>query len=227
MAASQQAVTFGRVDARHDRILVVASGPSANALPIDSIRDAAIGGAHIIAVNRAILWMPLAHSWFTLDPDRRVLPILRGAMDDVNRYAAVPDDYGTSMARVIYHRCDVPNGITYLRRIAGDGPLGSRDTLSEDPGSIHTGNSAYGAFGLAYLMKPQKIAMVGVDGTRRRYAYSRDRPLRSMDHLPALFRSSVSQVLGSGIEVRNGSKESRVGCYERCNPEEAVRWVMR
>src|SRR3546814_2104226 len=71
---------------RHTRCALV-TGVQTCALPISTVA----AGARVIAVNQAILWLPVAHSWFTLDPDDRVRPLMQRPRDGVTYYAAVPD----------------------------------------------------------------------------------------------------------------------------------------
>ena len=167
----------------------------------------------------------LALSWFTLDPDSRMLPTMRQARAGCVYYAAVPPDYGCANALVRYHRIEPPAGVTYLRRLAGEGPLGARYGLSDDASTIHTGNSAYGALGLAYLMGARSVAILGLDGTRDAYAYGPGRPLGDFAHLPALFRSALPQLARAGVTVQNGSPASRIDCFPRLTPQAAVAWI--
>lgn len=95
--------------------------------------------------------------------------------------------------------------------------------LSEDPGTINTGNSGFGGLGLAYHMRPHKVALLGVDGRKERRVDG-GMP-RSLDHLPALFESAVPQLRSAGIEVANGSPDSEVDCFPRMTPREAVQWL--
>lgn len=220
------AVPWGCVGVRAERVMIVASGPSQRALAPAAIAEASASGVHVIAINGALRWYNLAAaSWFTLDPDRRTLPLMQAPRAGVVYYAAVPVDYGQSHARVAYHRVAPAAGVTYLRRVAGPGVLGSRTRLSEDPGAIHTGNSAWGALGVAYLMQPRLIAFLGLDGTREEYAYGAGRPFGNFDHLPALFASALPQLAAAGIQVLNGSPASRITCFPRATPEAALAWI--
>lgn len=233
MAASDKAVTalpWGQVTARHDRIVIVAGGSSLRRLHFASLERAARAGAHVIAVNGAIAWLPVAHSWFTLDPDDRVRPLMARPRTGVHYYAAVPADYGRPDAHRRNHRAPAEPGITWLHRVTGDGYLSARATLSEDPGAIHTGNSAWGALGLAYHMCRQvldhRIALLGVDADRGPYAFMSGRPRTPFDHLPALFESALPQLRARCIAVMNGSRRSRVACFTRCEPNAALDWLM-
>ena len=227
-------VLWGTVSARAERVLIVAAGPSQRSLPMGAIASVAAAGVHVISVNAALAWaatsMMPASSWFTLDPDPRTLPLMREPYwrresgPAVDFYAAVPEDYGDPNARVEYHRTEPPPEVTYLHRVAGDGPLSCRYGLSEDPAAIHTGNSAWGALGLAYLMGAQLIAFLGLDGTRSRYAYGSGRP-GCLAHLPELFRSSLPQLNRHRVRVLNGSPASRITCFPCVTPEAALAWI--
>src|SRR3546814_472142 len=174
---------------RHTRCALV-TGVQTCALPISTVA----AGARVIAVNQAILWLPVAHSWFTLDPDDRVRPLMQRPRDGVTYYAAVPDDYGQPHAYRRNHRAPAEPGITWLHRLTGAGTLKARACLSEDRGAIHTGNSAWGALGLAYHMCRQgmdhRVALLGVDADSAPYAFLSGQPRTPFDHLPALFESA-------------------------------------
>ncbi|MGV2811731.1 hypothetical protein [Enterobacter cancerogenus] len=64
--------------------------------------------------------------------------------------------------------------------------------LSDEPTKIHSGNSAYGALGLAYHLGFADVALVGVDGTAEsRIEGGRS---RNLSHLPLLFASALLQI---------------------------------
>lgn len=212
---------WGSVQCVAPRVAIVATGPSAEELTLALLEDAAEAGVHVIAVNGAIAWPPVAHSWFTLDPDRRNRPRMANPRSGTHYYAAVPDDYGSPTALHNRHRAPAERGVTWLRRFRGSVPL------SCDPRAIRSGNSAFGALNLAWLMRAERVALIGVDGTPSRHAYERRRSIRSMSHLPSLFRSATSQLEDRNVEVRNGSPDSRVTCFPRCAPDEAIEWVAR
>lgn len=169
------------------RGIVVGSGPSARGFaPPD--------GVTIIAVNGAIEWLPRADYFFTLDPGADNLRRLHNPVPDIHYCAAVPE--GTVL----------PAHVKRLVRVSDRGrePVshGSPEWwlwrwsavtgLSERPGYIHSGNSAYGALGLAYHLRFTEVALVGVDGT--------DDPRveggmpRNLSHLPLLFASALHQI---------------------------------
>lgn len=225
METSDQVVTWAKVTARADRIAIVGSGPSAGEIDASVFNDLDTVGVHIIAINRALNWLPVAHSWFTLDPDDRIRPLMERRRPGVDYYAAVPDDYGRPDAKIAYHRHTPAKGICWLHRIAGDGVLSAKDRLSERRGAIHTGNSVWGGLGLAYLMRPQKVAFVGLDATNEPYAHGGGAPRTRFDHLPQLFASALPQLARRGVKIRNGSRHSRVTCFRRCEPLWALDWL--
>lgn len=181
---------------------------------------------YIIAVNRIVKWLPICHAFFTLDPDPYVLPILNVPKNDIVYWAAVPGDYGTPNARIMYHRVTrVHDHVNFLHRLAGNGPLHSHPTLSESPDSIHTGNSLYGALGLAYHMRPERIGFWGLDATAEDYAYGAGKPRGSLLHLPELFASSMAQLANRRISVLNGSKTSRVSCFPKATPDAVLEFL--
>jgi len=196
--------------AAYDRILIVATGPSIEGVPFPPMP-----GVYIIAVNKAIEWLPHADAFFSMDPDRHVLPLLLDRRPGVVYYVALPNRYPL---------IDLPD-VTFLRRVYGEGPRGTCYGLAEDTSKIHAGNSAYGALGVAYHMRPKKIALVGLDATDIGHAYERRNPGWSLEHLPYLFSTAGQQLEAQGIEVVNGSPRSLVKCFHRVTPKRALSWV--
>jgi len=180
-------------------------------------------GVLVIAVNGAIEWCDAADWFFSLDPSIYVCGLVQRPRTGVKYHMAVPDTFGTRRAPLRRHQAPRLVHVTYLRRLTGKGVRGARPRLSEDSGAIHTGNSAYGALGLAYHQRPARIALLGVDGTNSGYAYLPGRQGGSLGHMPALFASAVPQL--AGIEVINGSPASRVDCFPRVSPEAALAWI--
>lgn len=206
-----------------DRVAVLGFGPSLRCL---AERDAARlidRGVAVIAVNRAILAWPATH-WFTLDPDDRNRPIMAAKPRAATYYAAVPGDYGCRDAARTLHRAPAEPGVTYLRRIEGRGRWKAVPTLSEDQGAIHTGNSAWGALQVAWLMNAKRIGIFGVDGSPNGYARGPGTPY-DLGHLPALFATAVGQIRERGVFVFNASPLSRVICFPRCPVERGLRWL--
>lgn len=220
--------TFDTVTQRAKRILIIASGKSAADMDMDLVRQAKLAGVYVLAVNRSWDWCKPINGWFTLDPDDLVMKYITAEPCGVQRFVAVPEDYGKPDARVSYHRnVERSPNVSYLRRFSGRGPLRSAYDLAENPSNIHTGNSAWGALGLAYHMKPERIALIGVDANRNTgYAHANGKPRTNLRHLPDLFRSAVDRLSSEGIEVCNGSPDSRVLCFVRRDPNRTVKWIM-
>ncbi|MHA7916017.1 hypothetical protein [Alloalcanivorax xenomutans] len=168
-------------------VIIVASGPSARGFrPPD--------GLTVIAVNGAIDWISRADYWFTLDPSPDNVHRMTERRPGVHYCAAVPPE------------TELPSGVVRFERVASDGPVprdprtpedwlcrwGAVPGLSINPNTIHTGNSAYGALGLAYHLGAHKVALVGVDAT------GEDRveggTPGNLSHLPLLFASALDQM---------------------------------
>lgn len=224
-------IKWSVVGTKAERVLIVGAGPSLRRehLPIiDSLNS--IPGAnpvHVIAVNRIIQYLENVNSWFTLDPDDRVLPLMRAQREGVDYYAAVPDDYGLPTAAVKYHRIDLIEGVKWLKRITGKGPLKCKYGLSQTRNQINTGNSLWGAFGLAFHMRPKKIVLCGLDATQEPYGILDGAPRGDLSHLPNLFASSLGQITDNDIEVVNASLGSHVTCFEKRTFGAAVNWLLR
>lgn len=167
--------------------IIVASGPSARGFaPPENIP--------IIAVNGAIDWIERADYAFTLDPSPANMRRFSNHRPGVEYVMALP--YGDT----------APENVTRYRRIAvrGNQPRGRSSvewllwrlscvkTLCAIPGCIHTGNSAWGALGLAYHLGFQHVALVGVDGSREiNLDGDNSGDLR---HLRELFLSALDQI---------------------------------
>lgn len=210
-------VQFESVTQRHRLIAIVASGPSARGFKAPE-------GVTVVAVNGAIEWLDRADYWFTLDPCKRNRQRMLNRRPGVEYFAAVPSTYGTPRAPLPVMRHPAPPGVRYLNRVAGDGFLGAKIPLSDDPFRIHTGNSAWGALGLAYLMRPKRIALFGVDGSREpRVEGGKSGPLQ---HLPGLFLSAVEQMERAGIHVTVGSTSTTLRGFPKMTPRQAAAWLV-
>lgn len=210
---------YGRVEHKANRVLIVAGGPSAEPVTRMTFPD----GVHVIGVNGAADWLPAMHAWVTVDPCTENRQRMRNKRGDATYYAAVPSDYGTRRAQCSDHRAEAERGIVWLRRMTGFGPLGARAGLSADPSGIHTGNSAYGALGVALHMRARRVVLVGVDGNRVRRVDG-GTP-HSLTHLPDLFASARDDLAWSGCEVVNASPGSTVSCFPRMPLQRAMRWI--
>lgn len=195
------------------RAVIVASGPSAkNFFPPD--------GVTVIAVNGAIDWLgPVADYWFSLDLSDANLERLHNPVAGVQYCAAVPRDYSR-----------LPDHVRRFHRIAKRGvePFVPQSpewwcwrwsavrTLSEYEDCIHTGNSAWGALGLAYILGAKRVALVGVDADGQPRVEG-GRP-GNLSHLPMLFESALGQI----DLVNCGAMTSRV---PKLSIAEGMQWL--
>lgn len=170
------------------KAVIVGSGPSAAGFaPPD--------GVTVIAVNGVIEWISRADYWFTLDPSPENMERMRKPRDGVRYCAAVGENR------------QLPAHVTrYLRVAAGDGvPEPAKGTpawwfwrwqavagLSDEKGRIHTGNSAYGALGLAYHLGARRAVLIGVDASGEKRIEGGHS--RNLSHLPMLFASALPQM---------------------------------
>ncbi|HHA1396931.1 hypothetical protein [Enterobacter soli] len=169
-----------------DRVIIVASGPSAE-------RFVPPRGVPVIAVNGAIDWISRASYFFTLDPSSVNMRRLRVRRRNVGYFAAgIP--------------ASIPHVYEFERlSLRGEEPLvkhspewwlwrwSARLGLSEDPRYIHNGNSAWGALGLAYHLGFKDVALVGVDATQEARVHTGGKP-NNLSHLPLLFKSALPQI---------------------------------
>jgi len=219
---------WGQIKAREKKVLIVATGPSLRPEHLPRISELLVdSGIHVIAVNRAIEKVAFVNSWFTLDPSSKNQLLMAVPVEGVTYYAAVPNDFGKPSARVDHHREPKDSNAVYLRRITGNGPWSAKYGLSEVPWAIHTGNSAWGALGVAYLMFPKWIVLLGVDGTQEQYGIINGRPKNDLSHLPNLFATALAQLQNRKITVLNGSSDSKVTCFPRNDPISAVEWLKK
>lgn len=218
-----EGVIFGQIDNVADRVLILGAGPSLQRVDRALLLKVA-ASIRTIVVNAAVEAVVRPSDWFTLDFDQRTRALASRCRPPTRVIAAVPDDFGTPNARVIMHRCDAPKNVLYLRRLAGDGPWSSKFGLSDDPGTIHTGNSAYGALGVAWLMKAKFILLLGVDGTQLP-GWPGRHPPRGLNHLNELFGSAVPQLDAAKVSVINGNPESKVRCFATMPSKKALEWI--
>lgn len=189
-------------------IVIIGSGRSLSGFDFNRLRNQ---DCFIIAVNGSGESVPFADAWFTLDPWGLQGPQLPLGFEG-QLYAAVPEHYGTIYAQGRDHQTEPTADIKYLQRLPYEGGL------CEDPWAIHTGNSGFGALGLAYHMRPKKILLLGIDGDIG-YYYTTHKRNRNLDHLPRIFKESIPQLKKRGIRVINGSPHSTVSCFTRYGPD--------
>ncbi len=207
-------VQFEPVEVRARSVAIVAPGPSFRGVAFGLLRR----HVHIIAVKGAIFGLTRADSWVTVDANRRCrtqMMSLTHRKAGTKYYAAVPEDFGSDNARLLWHRAPPEPDIHWLKRMPGVG-------LSEDKTELHTGNRAFAALGLAYHMGAERVALFGVDGTQAQYGIGAGRPRGSLVHLPALFSSAINQLSQARVLVKNA------GClpvFDRLNSKDAISWL--
>lgn len=169
------------------KAIIVASGPSARGFVPPK-------GITIIAVNGAIEWLSRADYFFTLDWAKVNMGRMAHRRQGVKYTAAFPESKWVMPWVKYYKRGEdrtikqAPYGTPeyWLMR------LRCKLGLSEDPTTINTGNSAYGALGLAYHLGFTDVALIGVDATRE--ARIEGGHSRNLSHLPLLFASALPQI---------------------------------
>lgn len=168
------------------RCVIVASGPSAEGFtPPDDLP--------VIAVNGAIDWLPRADYWFSLDASFENRRRFKHKRPGVAYHVA-----GQPWRDRIPHNAGYWFGANYWQRVERGAEWhphpGIRQQsailgICKTPGCIHTGNSAWGALGLAWHLGFRDVALVGVDADnseRVEGGLSGD-----LSHLPLLFGSAL------------------------------------
>ena len=166
--------------------LIVAGGPSAEIMKTFRVNKQQIA---VIAVNGTLDWIRFFDYWFTLDPTKVNRKRMRTFRHNAKYFIAFPKGHIL-----------LPSYVTRLDRyspkpVDPDAPvdkLAGAIGLNTAPNIINSGNSAYGALGLAYQLGFEKVGLIGVDAnTERRVdgGYSRD-----LTHLPTFFESAMHQI---------------------------------
>lgn len=205
----QKQISFSSVEERHDKIIILASSQEA-------IRFKPVDGYAVIAVNDAIhIAKNNADYWFTLDPSESNIKIMHEKPYRAKYYAAVPEWLGTPEAPFERLRdCLIPENVLFLKRISGH----KKDNyikygLSKRKNEISTGNSAWGAFNLAYHMGAKEIVLLGVSGEAKP-KFDNKMCIGSLAHLPLLFESSLIDLDRKKIKVYNANKYTLLKCFE-------------
>lgn len=194
---------YGKLSPCLDRLLIIASGPSAGGLVFPDVLP-------VMAVNGAIDGLKRADYWFTLDPSQGN----RARMEKPKQGTTYLCAAGPQQALNVKG-----SQIIFLRRLPGRG-------ISEKPDSVMTGNSAFGALQVAVLLGAKKIGLVGVDATKDEYWHGPGRS-KSLEQLPAMMSCALPQLMRKGIEVRLGSvyDKPRVTCFRAMSPPDLVEWL--
>jgi hypothetical protein len=179
--------------------LIVAGGPSAAVMRTLRVNKREIA---VIAVNGALDWLPFFDYWFTLDPTKVNRKRMRTFRHNGKYFIAFPKghilipSYVTRLER--YSVPSLPDGEEAV------GKLACAIGLSDAPNTVNSGNSAFGALGLAYHLGFEKVGLIGVDASTEERVdggFSRD-----LSHLPALFESAMHQI----DLVNCGAMESQI-----------------
>lgn len=221
---------FKEVVQKHDKVIIVAGGESFAEFDLNQLRD--FDGA-VITVNNVINHLPRADYWITVDPMTKELqpqPAMVNNEEITKRlgtyfYCAFPDLDKTPWDLEYYKKVD---GIHYLERILPEQSY----ALQEDKDKITTGDSVYGALGLAYHFGATQIAIFGLDVYGYGHWYDLGSPYNGhrvsdkrfeqyKTNLVNIFRACLPQLNKRGINVYNGSKNSRIDAFERYEPQEA------
>ena len=222
-------VRFGKVDTsvKYENVVIVAGGPSAKAIDMSKLKW--LDDSFIIAVNGSGSHVLFADAWFTLDPWGLHGPQLPKNFEG-KLYAAVPQDYGTKFSRIEQHKTPPTADITYLHRLISHNLTSVSSTtayvlgLSEDSRCISTGNSGYGALNFAYHMRPERIFILGLDGTIG-YWYSTTEKNRELLFLPQMFDSAKEQLDSEGISVYNVNPVSQINTFEKIDAKSMFRMI--
>jgi hypothetical protein len=191
-----------------NRIIIVCSGASAKGfVPPD--------GALVIAVNNTINWLSRCDYWFTLDPENYNLDVINGQKNPAVKYVVAFDRPFDGVINLKRIRNTTLDGVHGKR-----GTLNGHKTLSEDRGAIHTGNSGYGALGLAYHLGFEKCVIVGLDADR---STCDGHDHGDLSHLPILFDSTIPQV---GDRVVLASPNSLIESFKKMTREDAIAWLL-
>lgn len=215
---------FNPVQQRHDKVLIIAGGESLLGFDWGMLNQ---WNGVIIAVNHSIFHLPRADYWITVDPmaDGKPQRAMLEQREGIYYYCAFPD------------RTKIPDGDTY-RTVEGvhylERIVPESYELQEDKSKITTGDSAYGALGLAYHFEASKIVLLGVDvnGGFGHWYDATDPYNRGWGegftqyqlNLPIIYRQCVRQFENRGTKIVNGSPKSKIDCFDRMSPEQALNY---
>lgn len=201
---------FDAVEPQHDRMLVLASGPSgAGPWPEHP-------GVPVIAVNGAIEglnWAP--DYWFTLDPSPDNMRRLSELPERTTAFMALDPDFGPE-AQDIRFRQDFSRAIPLCRKRNLPG-------LSYDTRIINMGNSGRAAVQLAMHMGASRIAVFGVDGTDEPHWHNPDQRSGNLSHLGR----GCAHLTKPGVDIVFASTgSSRVQGQTLMRPAAALDWLL-
>jgi len=219
---------FRPVEHRHDKVLIIGGGESLAGFDFDQLKK--FKGV-IITVNNVIFHLPRADYWMTIDPmDKNGEPQrgMREQFEETYYYCGYPDLEKTPFDKPFYQEVE---GIHYLERIVSEDDY----SLQEDKDKVTTGDSIYGALGLAYHFEAKEIVLLGADGYGFGHWYNKQDPYNAqyipnfktkfLDKLPTIYKQSRKQFRERKTKVINGSEKSIIDCFERVSPQEAYNMI--
>jgi hypothetical protein len=209
---------WNRINQQHDKVVVLASGPSLRGVPLRRLQYKAM----VICVNDMALHEPWCDMAFTLDSN--VLLYRMRLYSALQKVAAVPENYLAADARKRGWRelpLDRPK-VAFLKRLRSEQILDDKAVIG------HANHSGSGAVNLAYHMQPKKLLLLGLDHRNlHQYAYGEGRECRRpwVDDLQ-WYRRSASLFERAGCQVVNGSPHSRIEAWQRVDPETGINWIL-
>lgn len=218
---------------KYKKYLIIGTGPSVKDLTINDFENIP-NDIIIVSVNSSILFLPKADIWFTLDDSfrnlryagiakERSIPVVMALSGNKAAkripYFHLRRKMNPVDPKLMYHNNCQTAKDWYAR-------WGCVDGLSETRNVIHTGNSLYGALNLVYFDKPEKIGILGLDGSQDRSVGGGHKP-NNLSHLPLLFDSAAPQLNKANIEVMNGSPNSIVKTFSRNTPRKMLQWLRK
>jgi hypothetical protein len=207
---------FKPVQQRHDKVLSIGGGESLIDFDINQLKD--FDGV-IITVNNVVYHLPRVEYWITVDPMRNGKPqvAMMEKREGVYYFCAYPDLEKTPLDRFCYQTVE---GIHYLERIVPEN-------------KITTGDSCYGALGLAYHFEASKIIMLGVDAFGYGHWYDKKEPYnrswgrnfgKYLERIPLIYQDCVEQFKRRGSKIVLGSPHSPIDCFEKMSPDRAYHY---
>lgn len=199
---------FAPVEERHDRILVIASGPSgAGPWPEHP-------GVTVIAVNGAIdgfQWDP--EYWFTLDPSPVNFERLSNQRAGTKYFVGVDGDYGPDAHLMKYRQDFTGCHLLWVKR---------EEIVSNDTRKITVGNSGRAAIHLAMHMGAKRIGVLGVDGTDEAHWHN---PQGRSGSLKALGKN-LDVLRRDGVEFLFGTTGTNtVVGHPKAAPQKVLDWL--
>jgi len=221
---------FEDVKHKADRAIIIGGGESLRGYDFRETTD--FPGA-VITVNNCIFHLPRADYWMTVDPmwQNEPQPALKHKRYTTYYYCAFPDLENDKWSVPFY---TTTRRTHYLERIVPDDEDSYQ--LQEDKKKITTGDSIYGAIGLAYHMGVKKILLLGVDVYGYGHWYDRNSPYNAykqkddkFDEYKAkvikIYRQCVPQLKARGIDILNGSEYSKIDAFKKDNLKNGLKWI--